>query len=41
MSKAEQKQLPDAVRQTILASGCGLAIENTMIYHTPEVTKSG
>ena len=23
--------------ETILASGCGLAIENTMIYHTPEV----
>ena len=21
--------------ETILASGCGLAIENTMIYHTP------
>ena len=24
-------------KETILASGCGLAIENTMIYHTPEV----
>ena len=23
--------------ETILASGCGLAIENTMIYHSPEV----
>ena len=23
--------------ETVLASGCGLAIENTMIYHTPEV----
>ena len=23
--------------ENILASGCGLAIENTMIYHTPEV----
>lgn len=23
--------------ETILVSGCGLAIENTMIYHTPEV----
>ena len=23
--------------ETILASGCGLALENTMIYHTPEV----
>ncbi len=26
---------PDYER--ILAAGCGLAIENTMIYHTPEV----
>ena len=25
--------------ETILAEGCDLAIENTMIYHTPEVVE--
>ena len=25
--------------ETILSAGCGLAIENTMIYHTPEVVE--
>ena len=32
---AGQYSAPDY--ETILASGCGLAIENTMIYHSPEV----